>query len=823
MKTMNKFGQWRNLTYLFLLIAVVLTCVQIWAACSMQGITQQAMTQAERTTRKPDIDLQKARQDLVAAQVANQSRNFLETLAGQLGALIATLVTVSGAILALRTYLDDRDKERRDRADAREKERQDRLAASLSETLSRLVGTEARQRMVGAAGLLSFLEADKEEFHLQALTALIAAARVADERPEVRQSVRLGIERACRTVKPSILKRVSWQGVILRDANLSKQDLSEQDLRGADLQNADLREVRLDGSDLREAKLQGALLAAASLHTANLAYCDMAGADLSDACLASVQLDGVKVLKTELKGADLTGAPSGWRGIPWDVTLNWRQAKFDEPIRATLDAMYGQEAPNLKVLMLMWEMPPMVAGGTWTASYHLVRNLRRRGADVTVVVPWERDLIVDMPFGTDVEIVALGIKPPGERPATGSAHWSPYERGDIPLWSTFVSSYSPYTHSPYSAYSPYSYGSWSPYSTAWSPYGTAWSPYDAAWSTYSAYSRRSGPMWSPYAVHTPYGPSTQRRGSTITEQKSGLAGSTLFRLMGEFSRRLRAYILDHPTDVIHAHDWVTFDAARAAAEAMSLPWIAHFHSTEYDRQLDNADESTERIERSAVESANRIIAPSNVTAQRLIQGYYAHPDKITVAPNMLSEGAASMADMGRFETKRVVFIGRLTQQKGVDLFCEVARLVTSDLRDVVFEAFGEGEERDLLTTSNVRWRGPVGWDKRGTAFRDASVLLVPSRAEPFGMVILEAMQHRVPVIYPPTAGAAEVLESGIKLPIGQLGAISSQVRLLTRDLDAWESTVLAQADEIDHYPARDFERDIFEAWKAARGFRPVEN
>jgi glycosyltransferase involved in cell wall biosynthesis len=59
----------------------------------------------------------------------------------------------------------------------------------------------------------------------------------------------------------------------------------------------------------------------------------------------------------------------------------------------------------------------------------------------------------------------------------------------------------------------------------------------------------------------------------------------------------------------------------------------------------------------------------------------------------------------------------------------------------------------------------VGWDKRGEAFRGASAMVVPSRSEPFGMVILEAMQYRVPVIYPIypiDSGAAEVLENGIK-------------------------------------------------------------
>jgi hypothetical protein len=117
----------------------------------------------------------------------------------------------------------------------------------------------------------------------------------------------------------------------------------------------------------------------------------------------------------------------------------------------------------------MWETPPLIAGGTWTACYHLVRNLRRRGAHVTVVVPWDRSIILRNPFGSEVPMVVLGIVPPDD---TGSAYgeatpaWSPYGRGQAAA----------------------GYGSWSPYGGSgtrlWSVYGgigggAPYSPYRA--------------------------------------------------------------------------------------------------------------------------------------------------------------------------------------------------------------------------------------------------------------------------------------------------------------------------------------------------------
>src|SRR5205814_8062010 len=134
----------------------------------------------------------------------------------------------------------------------------------------------------------------------------------------------------------------------------------------------------------------------------------------------------MKLLHLGLARADFPDIGSGWRGVPWDATKNWRSAQFDPPVRQELDGIYGAAAPAVRVLMLMWEIPPLVAGGTWTACYHLVRNLRRRGVNVTVVVPWDNSAIVDAPFGSQVPIVALGIRPPAEGAQEARQSWYPY-------------------------------------------------------------------------------------------------------------------------------------------------------------------------------------------------------------------------------------------------------------------------------------------------------------------------------------------------------------------------------------------------------------
>lgn len=797
-----------RLVYFFLALAGILVLVQTWSVIETDRLVEEARTASEALPHGSIAD-EKLRQELIGARVKNEAEGAMSVgLATAVGTLTTALVAISGALLAFRSFLDARRKLEQERIDQQQKERIDRLGGRLNETLTRLVAEEARQRIVGAAGLLPFFAPDTRDFHLQALAALVAAARFPDETVDVRHAIRLAVEQAARNAAPELLRQVSWQRVNLAQVNLSgsaagKPDLSRLDLRDANLQNARLEGTHLDGADLSAAQLQGASLARAHFVDATLDYADLAGADLKDAILSGASLEGLKVLNADLAGAVLRPIGNGWRGVPWDAARNWRQAHFDEAVRRELDRIYGSDVPAYRVVMLMWELPPLVAGGTWTACYHLVRNLRRRGADVTVVVPWRRETLLPMPFSVEVPIVALGIDLPGVgqggRSAPGGPQGGPYYQGAYPAWSA----------NPYAGWtSPYAYVS----------------PYGGSVPFWSSYVRRDGatPAWIYGAYPSAY--SAYRQGSggaSWPGSEVGLSGSILYRLIGEFRRRFAQWIRSHPAELIHAHDWVTFDAAREAAAAAHIPWLAHFHSTEIERNAEAADPLTERIERGAVDSATRIIAPSRRTMDRLRERYQAKSERIDVVPNSLSEGAAPTAEMGRFETRRVLFLGRLSRQKGVDRYVELADELRRSSTDCSFEATGDGEEARLLAGHGVKWNGAVGWDERGRAYAGASVVVVPSRDEPFGMVILEAMQHRVPVIYPAQAGAAEVLESGVKVNPQDVGAMATELKRLLGRLDAWEEVVLRQAKEIEAYPLRDFPDRLIGAWKQCMAPAPA--
>lgn len=176
---------------LFLVLAAVLAGLQVWNAISISAVVTRATTNAGPTAQRDELEREKLRQDLIGKRIENDAKAELPIgLSAGLSAAIAGLATILGAILALRSYLDAREKERQDRLDTSRKEREDRLNSALNDTLSRLVSDEPRQRIVGAAGLLPFFAPDRADFHRQALTALIAAARIEEKDATVRQGIK---------------------------------------------------------------------------------------------------------------------------------------------------------------------------------------------------------------------------------------------------------------------------------------------------------------------------------------------------------------------------------------------------------------------------------------------------------------------------------------------------------------------------------------------------------------------------------------------------------------------------------------------------------
>jgi glycosyltransferase involved in cell wall biosynthesis/uncharacterized protein YjbI with pentapeptide repeats len=739
------------------LALMAIVAVEIWATIQT---THQARRILRETTNATRLGPEKAQQEIIALRIANErDRLFWHTLVGSVAPLGTALVALIGAGVGLRGYFDARGKERRDRA-----------AEELNSVLGNLASEQARERAVGIVGLQHFLSEEDAEWHLRVVSALALSARMETD-PEVQQTIRIAVEQAARNVQPAVLQAVSWQGAKLARADLRSLRAAEVDEQqptgGLDLRDADLEDAVLSGADLRGAqlvasRLNGARLNGTCLEGADLTYADLAGADFTGARLDRARLVHAKLLDLNLADASLLGAELDPEA-PWELTKGWRSAKLEPSLAERLRLRFGGDPTGPRVAMLMWEIPPLVAGGTWTACYHLVRSMRAADANVTVVVPWDDETVGESPFGGEVEIVKLGMHPPADGASPYGGAWSSYAYG-----------------SPYGF--PGGYG-------------------------------LSAPFGSPYGFVGSYGFGVAGRAQALDLE---LLGTLMTRLTGEFADRLE--LVEWPGErpqLIHAHDWVTFPAAERLAGKLDVPWVAHLHSTAADRQLDLRDEVAERIEREGCEAAVRVVVPSRVTASR-VEAYGIDPGKQLVVPNPISDERIPYEQSGTYEGRRAIYLGRLTRQKAPDLFMNVALLLKSRGSELAFAIYGDGELRRSLQDRegswNVQFAGPLEWAERGRAFAGASAVFVPSRYEPFGMVVAEAMLHRVPVLYPTTAGIAEALDAGIKVDPHDTEAVARTLSEVLHDRSGWERVVEQQTAAIEAFRESRPERALLELW-----------
>jgi glycosyltransferase involved in cell wall biosynthesis len=243
-------------------------------------------------------------------------------------------------------------------------------------------------------------------------------------------------------------------------------------------------------------------------------------------------------------------------------------------------------------------------------------------------------------------------------------------------------------------------------------------------------------------------------------------------------------------EVIHAHDWMTFPAAAAIADFSGRPLVVHVHATEFDRSGERVNPSVFAIERHGMRAADRVIAVSRRTRDIIVERYGIHPDKVVVVHNGIdpldeARVPARNGDGG----KVVLFLGRITMQKGPEYFVRAAARVCERVDGVRFVMAGTGDllpdMRRLVSNLGLddrfEFTGFLRGDDVTRAYRRADVYVMPSVSEPFGLTAVEAVSHGVPVILSKTAGAAEVLDRGaLKVDFWDVELMARMITLVLR-------------------------------------------
>lgn len=229
-------------------------------------------------------------------------------------------------------------------------------------------------------------------------------------------------------------------------------------------------------------------------------------------------------------------------------------------------------------------------------------------------------------------------------------------------------------------------------------------------------------------------------------------------------------------NLIHAHDWLSFPAGVAAAAVSGKPLIAHVHITEFDKSGgQSVDQRIFEIEKEGMEKAKKLIAVSQMTKKKITDFYQIKPEKITVIHNGVVreewQGHYPLLKMKTKDKKIVLFLGRLTLQKGPDWLLQAAKKVLAVNPHVLFVFVGAGEMMPQLIqqaaemgiAEDVLFAGFLRGEETIRIFKAADLYVLPSVSDPFGITVLEAMAAGTPVLISRQAGVGEALNHVLRV------------------------------------------------------------
>ena len=225
---------------------------------------------------------------------------------------------------------------------------------------------------------------------------------------------------------------------------------------------------------------------------------------------------------------------------------------------------------------------------------------------------------------------------------------------------------------------------------------------------------------------------------------------------------------NHDVDLIHCHDWLTSIAGRELKKKLGIPLIITIHATEDDRTGGHPWKEIQDLELQACYEADAIITVSNYTKKKL--EYFGIPsDKIFVAYN--SVPIPDEEPVKKHKTNKVLFAGRLSVQKGVEFLLKAAQLVLQKNNNIQFIIAGKGDllpkliemSFDMGISNNVKFVGFVSQEQTSQLYKQCDVFIMPSVSEPFGIVALESIAQKTPVILSKTSGVSEIAKNTIRV------------------------------------------------------------
>jgi len=274
----------------------------------------------------------------------------------------------------------------------------------------------------------------------------------------------------------------------------------------------------------------------------------------------------------------------------------------------------------------------------------------------------------------------------------------------------------------------------------------------------------------------PYITSDQYDDYLLKTPEKDLYGLNLFDEVRRYGLQARILASEEPHDVIHAHDWLSFRAGIEAKRTSGKPLIVHVHATEFDRTAGHPNQYIYEEERRGLHAADCIVAVSQHTKNVIVEHYGIKPEQVMVVHNGINyeefrHDLPKVLQDVKAEGKRIVlFVGRITIQKGADYFIKVAKRVLEFDPNVLFIISGSGDMEhqivrlalDVGISDKVVFAGFVRGDELLKLYRAADLYVMPSVSEPFGLTALEALANGTPILVSRQSGVSEVITHALK-------------------------------------------------------------
>ncbi len=415
----------------------------------------------------------------------------------------------------------------------------------------------------------------------------------------------------------------------------------------------------------------------------------------------------------------------------------------------------------MRVFMLGWEFPPYITGGLGTACYGLTKALDDMGVQICFVLP----TAIPVDTSSHVQFRSPSNLPAGQTPSPAAEEGQP--PADLPQ-------------------DEFKHVELHRVDAVLQPYGTPES-FEEAMAQLAATQEPAS------AADKPAGAKGRARRGSRREMPSGtfIPGSGL-HYAGDLMAQVRRYAhlvvklaREESFDVVHAHDWMTFPGAMAVAAALGRPLVIHIHSTEFDRAGENVNKQIYEIERKAMHAADREVCVSFLTKSVISARYGVPADRIEVVYNAVDTPKSDQLQMRPITTdeKIVLFLGRLTMQKGPEYFLRAAKKVAEKCENVRFVVAGSGdmiaqcmrEVTELGLGKHVTFTGFLRGEDVAKVFSMADLYVMPSVSEPFGIAPLEALSHNVPVIISRQSGVSEVLTHVLKVDFWDVDEMANKI------------------------------------------------